>query len=156
MPDLTVRPAIIEDAAAIARNIRECDRLELLASTRLSPEKAIKTSIELSAACWTAEKDGVPIAVFGVCAIDMLAGVGSPWLLASKDCDSVIVPFVKLTRVYIPVMLKLFPVLENMVDVRNTKSIRWLKRLGFTFYAPEPHAYSGMPFSKFEMRFSDV
>jgi hypothetical protein len=49
-------------------------------------------------------------------------------------------------------MLSLFPVLENMVDARNTKSIKWLKRLGFTFGPPLPHPHSGLPFYPFEMR----
>jgi hypothetical protein len=53
-------------------------------------------------------------------------------------------------------MLSLFPVLENMVDSRNKKSIRWLKHLGFTFSEAKPHPYSGVPFHDFEMRSGHV
>lgn len=157
MPDVTVRPAVIEDAAVIEATLRDSDRDELLASTPVKDHrKVIADSIRTSCIAWTAECDGVPIAVFGVSPVSIMGGVGSPWLLGNDGCDRVIVPFVRLTRVYIPVMLSLFPVLENMVDVRNTRSARWLKRLGFRFHDPEPHPYSGMPFQKFEMRSGNV
>ena len=148
---LEVRPARIEDAAIIGANIRQADRLELEASTKLNPTDAIAESIALSVACWTATLDGIPIGSFGVTSISLMGGVGSPWLLGSTECDRVIVPFVRLTRVYIPLMLSLFPRLENLVDVRNVKSIRWLKRLGFTFRDAIPHPHSGAPFHPFEM-----
>lgn len=156
MPEITVRQSVAADGAIIAANLRECDRAELEASTSVKPVKAITDSIRLSAAAWTAEIDGIPIAVFGVTPTSLLAGIGSPWLLATTDCDSVTVPFVRLTRTYIPIMQSLFPVLENLVDVRNKKSIRWLKRLGFEFHEAEPHPYSGLLFCRFEMRLNDV
>lgn len=94
---LEVRLARIEDAAIIGANIRELDRLELEASTKLTPSEAVAESIALSVACWTAVLDEVPIASFGVTSISMIGGVGSPWLLGSSDCDRVTVPFVRLT-----------------------------------------------------------
>lgn len=132
-------------------DLREADRLELEASTHNKPEKAIVQSIRMSAACWTAEYDGVPVAVFGVTPINMLEGKGSPWLLATTDCDKLIVQFVRQTRVYIPIMLSLFPRLENLVDARNAKSIRWLRRLGFHIRDAIPHPYSGTLFHPFDM-----
>lgn len=148
---LEVRLARIEDAAIIGANIRELDRLELEASTKLTPSEAVAESIALSVACWTAVLDEVPIASFGVTSISMIGGVGSPWLLGSSDCDRVTVPFVRLTRDYIPAMLSLFPKLENLVDARNVKSIRWLRRLGFNIREAIPHPYSGALFHPFDM-----
>jgi hypothetical protein len=154
--EVSVRPAVLEDAAAIAADLREADRLELEASTPKKPEAAILEAIRLSVVCWTAECDGVPIAVFGVSPVSMIRGTGSPWLLGTTGCDAVTVPFVRLARQYIPAMLSLFPELENMVDVRNVKSIRWLKRLGFGFGDATPHPYSGSPFFPFSMRSGNV
>lgn len=154
--DIHMRRAEIGDAALIAENLRECDRLEIEASTPMNPSESIAQSIAASAACWTAVKDGAPIAVLGVTPISIMRGIGSPWLIGTMECDRVFVPFVRLTRTYIPIMHSLFPVLENMVDARNVKSIRWLKRLGFVFGDAVEHSYSGMAFYPFSMRLSDV
>lgn len=155
-PEITVRPAAIGDAAIIAASLREDDRRELEASTPLSPDRAIAESISLSMMCWTAEKNGKPIAVMGVTPISIIRGAGSPWMLGTSECDKSFVRFTALSRVYIPAMLSLFPTLENMVDVRNVKSIRWLKRLGFEFRDAIAHPYSGSLFYPFEMRAGNV
>ena len=46
-------------------------------------------------------------------------------------------------------MLREFPVLRNVVDARNTVSIRWLVWLGFTIGTPQPMGVRGLPFIPF-------
>jgi hypothetical protein len=41
--------------------------------------------------------------------------------------------------------------LENVVDARNTKSIRWLRRMGFEVLPAAPLGVEGRPFHLFVM-----
>jgi hypothetical protein len=48
-------------------------------------------------------------------------------------------------------MLDVFPRLTNLVDVRNEKYIRWLKRIGFNILPPIAMGRDGLMFHPFEM-----
>ena len=52
---------------------------------------------------------------------------------------------------YLTQMHEVHPVLRNVVDARNTVSIRWLEWLGFTLGTPQPMGVCGLPFIPFEM-----
>jgi hypothetical protein len=49
-------------------------------------------------------------------------------------------------------MLKAFPHLVNFVHAKNTTSVRWLRRLGFTLHEAVPYGALGEPFHPFELR----
>jgi hypothetical protein len=49
-------------------------------------------------------------------------------------------------------MLEVFPHLFNLVDARNKKSIRWLKRAGFLVHEPIVHGPHDMLFHPFEIK----
>jgi hypothetical protein len=44
-----------------------------------------------------------------------------------------------------------YPQLENHVDARNRRALRWLGWLGFTIEAPAPWGVEGRPFHRFWM-----
>jgi RimJ/RimL family protein N-acetyltransferase len=44
-----------------------------------------------------------------------------------------------------------FSHLENFVDARNARSIRWLRRLGFSIREPRRMGLSDVTFYRFEM-----
>lgn len=97
--------------------------------------------------------DSRPVCMFGVTPIDILGGVGSPWLLGTDEVKKYANTFLRLNKSYVAKMLELFPYLQNYVDTRNEISIRWLKWLGFKF-GPEPIPYGiwNLPFFRFSMR----
>ncbi len=133
--------------------MRAPDREEIAAAVGMGPIRALADSLNRSVAAWTGlVDDSRPVCMFGVTPVDILAGVGSPWLLGTEDLPKCAVTFLKLNKSYVAKMLKLFPRLENYVDVRNVLSIRWLKWLGFKF-DPEPVPYGiwGLPFLRFQM-----
>jgi hypothetical protein len=80
-----------------------------------------------------AEVDGVVVAMFGVAAQSLLSNVGHPWMFGRPEMETHARALMQEGRKYIDEMLGLYPRLENVVDARNTKSIRWLRYLGFTF-----------------------
>ncbi|MBA4281091.1 hypothetical protein, partial [Ralstonia sp.] len=79
----SVRPANLEDALVVAANMREADRREVWASSRSTPEGSIRESLRISTHAWVGYYDGRPVCVFGVAPLNMVAGLGSPWLLGT-------------------------------------------------------------------------
>lgn len=71
--------------------------------------------------------------VGGVAPIGTLLGgnIGSPWLLGSSVMFKRPGVLTRTGRRYVAFMHTIYPELRNMIDTRNTLSIRWLQRLGF-------------------------
>jgi hypothetical protein len=136
----------------ISKNMRKADVEEVAAAGGKGPVRALSGSLERSAVAWTGMIDDRPVCMFGVSPIDILGGIGSPWLLGTDEIERCAVSFLRLNKRYVAQMLDLFPHLVNFVDARNKLSIKWLKWLGFRF-DPEPVPYGiwDMDFYKFEM-----
>jgi hypothetical protein len=102
--------------------------------------------------CWSGFVDGELAAILGVAPINMLTGIGSPWMLGTPVLDRHQRVLVRSTPEYIGRMLKAFPHLVNFVHAQNTTSVRWLRRLGFSLDEAAPFGALGEPFHRFEMR----
>ena len=151
--DLKVRELRFGDIDAIAPRLREADRLEVEACTTLDMHEALSTASRSSAAVWTIDIDGEPAGIFGAVPFSLLGGVGCPWLLGTDALERAPSTLTRQGRRYIRRMLAMFPELSNFVDVRNEKSIRWLRALGFHIeIKPTPYGLYGMPFYRFELR----
>jgi hypothetical protein len=110
-------------------------------------------SMMLSSLCWTGiTKDREPVCFFGVPPFSLLGDIGRPWMLGTDKAHQFPRVLVVEGRRYVERMLGLYPHLVNYVDARNTRSVRWLARLGFTVHAPHPHGEAGLPFHRFELR----
>lgn len=151
---LRVVPAIFEHIAPIAMNMRQADRDEVDAASGRSAFEAMEFSFKKSTRPMTVLIDDVPAAMFGVGDINILTGVGAPWLLGTDLVETQYVPFLRGSTRWRDQLLKRYSVLRNFVDVRNEASIRWLKWLGFTFSEPIP--YRGHEFRMFELRSDHV
>ena len=60
------------------------------------------------------------------------------------------------TRRVLDIMLEMYPRLENFVHLKNHVSVRWLKRLGFSFDEPIVLPQSGEEFVRFHMEKRNV
>lgn len=153
MADLIVRYPTIFDIAHVGGNMRPADAAEVWASSRSEPLTAVAESVALSDLCWAAEVDGDVVALFGAAPLLGLIGrTAAPWMLGTPALDHNSVLLMKTCRGYIAQMRERYPHLLNYVDARNSRSIRWLKRLGFVVHPAEPYGPDGYPFHKFEMR----
>lgn len=146
-----VHPALPIDIHPIARNMRDADVAECLATDGRLPDDALRWSLNKSTMAWTGFVDGEPIVMFGVGGSSMLSNWGVPWMLGTKRLPSVAVPFLRRNRGYIDIMLAGHSRLMNYVDARNTTSIRWLRWLGFHVGEPVPYGREGLPFHPFTM-----
>lgn len=153
MASLVLRAPTVADCADLAPRLREADRQEVMAASGPDVEKTLHRALFASSHRWAAELDGELVALFGFAPVSLLDGIGSPWLLASPSLSRIPGALTKITLKHIQAVQGLYPCLENYVDARNTQSIRWLKRIGFTFGAkPVPWGVEGLPFYRFERR----
>lgn len=153
MARVTLRPAELGDAVALAEQLRPADRAEVAAALGGDHDllAGIRACILASSLCWSAVSSGDHlIAVFGVAPLGDLAG--SPWLLGTERLDHHAKSLMRLSPPCIVQMLQAFPHLVNFVHAENRKSIRWLSRLGFTLSPPQPYGVRGELFHPFEMR----
>lgn len=151
MAEVTIRPATPEDAEALFAALRPADLRECLAYGQADVRAGIAESIAGSFFCWSAHEDTALLAVFGVGPLSMINGIGSPWLLGTPLLDRRSRLLQRLAPQYVAKMLQFFPHLLNFVHVENVRSVRWLKRLGFTIHPPAPYGRLGHLFHRFEM-----
>lgn len=145
-----IREATIEDAFALAPRLRAADRAELEAQGHLDMDVVLAESIAVSTPPLAFEVAGEVHALFG-CAPG--PGYGIPWLLGSEALFSVSnqKALLALPFEHVPQWLDQYGVLLNMVHTENDKSIRWLKRIGFTI-EPAVQIEGGAFFHPFTMR----
>lgn len=121
-------PASLVHIGPLALNMRVLDRIECEALGR-TPKDALRISLRTSLHALTAlDPEGKPVAMFGVCALGLLAGRGTPWLLGTErvfDCGrDLLVSGPKIIAWW----HETFDVMENIVAVENVKAIALLKR----------------------------
>lgn len=152
MPKLEVAPVEFHELRELAETMRDCDRMEVLRSSGLSPEASLARALQLSDWVKTARINGRLVCIYGLSGVDRARGVGSPWMLGTDLVGNY--PRIALTagREIVDEMLTEYPVLTNFVDVENKTSIRWLKRLGFTIGRVEYLGPGNSPFHQFEKR----
>ncbi len=152
MAKILIRPTEPGDAAELFANLRASDLAECEAYGPRGIAEGIASSVNRSVLCWSAFADGELGCIIGVAPINMLTGIGSPWMLGTPVLDKHQRVLVRRTPEYIAKMLNAFPHLVNFVHANNTTSVRWLRRLGFTLHAAQPYGALGEPFHPFEMR----
>lgn len=132
--------------------MRQEDRDEIVISFGKSPLDALRLSLARSSHAVTAVNgEGRVICMFGVGSLGFLSKAGSPWLLGSDLVNDHWRLFVRLSRKYLAAILDLYPELDNAIDARADRSVRWLSSLGFTVERPEPIGLRGAPMRRFHM-----
>lgn len=152
-PAVDLSPPTWGDIKDLAAGLREQDRAELDACGFSDHLEAIETSVRASAWSFAVRVDGGLAAIMGVSAHGtLMAPVGVPWMLGTDLVPKHRRTLATLAPEYIRRMLRDFPVLTNIVHARNTVSVHWLRRVGFTVHEAQPLAPHGELFHVFEMR----
>lgn len=144
----------LEHIQYIAENMREADRQEVFAMRGEDADLHYVLANAVKRSTWCVcglAADGTPVSLVGVAPVSLIGGVGAPWLLGTDRVREFSGALIRYGRDYIQSMTSQYPQLINYVDARNTASIRWLKRLGFTIHDAEPIGHQGLPFHKFTM-----
>ena len=145
---IVIRTAIEGDIDAVSADIRREDAEEVHAEGD-SVRGALERSFASSSLRFTALRDGVPVAIFGLVP-DAIAGSRAVvWLLGAEGLRRIPKTFLRLSRAVIRYFLSLYPLLYNRVDARYAGTIRWLESCGASFQDPLPVGPSGAPFRTF-------
>jgi hypothetical protein len=149
--DITIRHATREDARQIADKLRQADKREVFASCGLVPERALDISVRLCPEPLLGIINGEPVSIWGVNPGSLATGHGIPWMLGTDKLDRYAKHWLPVARRALNYSANGYNILENYVDVRNRKSVRWLKWMGFEFDEARPYGHLGLPFYRFTM-----
>lgn len=127
--------------------MREADRVELAAFGR-SPERALRYGFASSVWALTAFVDEEPHAMMGVSPLNMIEGVGVPWMLGSERIYDHGRALLKYGPQIIAEMKAGFERLENVVHVENHRALRFLHRFGWQI-SEQRESYGGLDFVRF-------
>lgn len=152
--DIQIVPARAAHIRSIAKRMRKADCDEIAAASGKTPAEALIYSLRKSSFAWTAMINGRPEVMFGIGDLNVLAGVGAPWLLGTDAVERNYVAFLRQSVEFRDQLLRRYPVMRNFVSDDNRASKRWLKWLGFTL--SDPVDMRGHPFRLFELRQADV
>lgn len=92
--------------------------------------------------------------MWGVGDLNVLAGIGAPWLLGTDAVEKHQRQFLRRSLEWRSELLKRYLILRNFVHAENKVSIRWLKWLGFEL--SDPVEMNGHTFHLFELRAENV
>ena len=146
-----VVPTNLDHVYELSHTMRSADVRECWAMNHFAPLDALKHSLYYTRMPKTGLYNGRVMCIWGVGKISYLSKEGIPWMLTSSLVDSHYREFLRSGLRCLKDIKKEAVTLVNMVDVRNRKSIRWLKWLGFTIHDPVPFGPDGMLFHPFIM-----
>lgn len=132
---------------ALAARMRHADKLEVGAFGR-TPETALRGGLRASLWALTALVDDEPHAMMGVSPVNMIEGVGCPWMLGSERVYSHARDLARYGPGIIAEMRSGFERLENVVHVGNVRALRFLRHFGFTI-SDERETHGGLEFVRF-------
>lgn len=142
-------PVELGHIAHVAAWMRACDVAEIWASHHYTAQAALLEGVAVSTLAYTAMVDGEPVCIFGVAPRSLLTGEGLPWMLATDGLQQIERVLARMSKPVVEAMLDAYPMLGNWVDARNTRTIRWLKWLGFTVEPAAPFGAEQLPFHRF-------
>lgn len=131
-----IKQARSEHAAAIVENLRDVNLhdLEFTASTALD---ILEDEIAKSIFAYVGMVDGRAVALWGVQSSGMVSGYGYLWLVTTKAADEHPFLFARRSKLFVDEISRSFKTLHGMVDPKFSRSIRWLRWLGFEVGEPE-------------------
>lgn len=146
---MIVRPVQVDDVSLLQGRLREQDHDEVWAARGRDPDTMLSESVQASVLCWSIVVEEQVLGMFGV-APSKVAGEGQPWLLGADGLTKLSRQLIREPAGYIKQMHGKFPILRNVVDARNSISLRWISRVGFTLSSsPRPYGPFSMPFYEF-------
>lgn len=138
-----------EHIEELAETMAEADVQECWAASHHTPLASLQLSDLASSDTQTGLADGEVVCIFGVSPLSILSGSGSPWMLTSDLVSKHARVFARGNKVWMKMQKERWQSMRNHVDARNTRSIRWLKWMGFDFKEAKPFGAEQMPFHEF-------
>jgi hypothetical protein len=145
-----------EDLAYVAANLTEADELEITTAGGQTPQEALEWAIKVSPDSFAVFPilDSVrhaPVALFGIVPDTQRSpGMAVIWLVSTPMLLSTSRSILHDAKQWIAEWLVQYPKgLHNLVDSRNERHIRWLKKMGAKFVPDMGKTIRGVPFLYF-------
>jgi hypothetical protein len=148
---IEIRDVEEDDIEVLVRNMREHDKQEVNAATKMGLRAAVETSVTMSTYAKTGLVNDELVCMWGVCPISLISSSGSPWMLGTDLIEKRQRIFLRRSKPWLEDIKKDYKHLENHVDERNILSVKWLKWLGFEMNEAQPYGVHGELFHKFTM-----
>lgn len=155
MADFQIVKATFDHIPLLLPHVRQEDIVEL-AAVGETPESCLKTGLEVSEYAFSVFFNGEIVCIFGVGTASLLGGEGVPWMVGSDRLNRCVPGFLRRSRAAVRILQDRYLLLENWVDARNERAIRWLRWLGFEIHDAAPRGNNGELFHRFTMRGSHV
>ena len=152
MSRYTVAPATLEMADQIASRMRLSDVNEIKAISGSNPWEAARRAVIISEYAFCGLVEGDPFYLFGFSGGTAIGDRKWIWGLGTEGLERHQRTFWPASKNFIAFARGHAGELMNYVDCRNRLSIRWLKRLGFTFEEPAPYGVEGRDCMRFSIR----
>lgn len=124
----------------LARQLRTDDVNEMKAihGEDVDIEAVLTKAVRMSDDCSVgiSHRTGLPVLVRGIAPAVWDPRIAAIWMVGTDELHGYARNLLLEGREYVAGWLREYDLLFNYVDVRNTASIRWLLRLGFTFDDP--------------------
>lgn len=146
---ILVRNSLLKDVHYLKTRLKQSDINEVKRSHGYTPEEALMEGWKKSLVCYTLCMYDRPIAMCGINPESFIGNKAVVWFLSSPEIDMIKVKFIRNSRLIVDKFLDFYGVLFNYVDISQTKTIKWLKRMGAKFEEPVLYGVSNMPFVKF-------
>jgi hypothetical protein len=145
-----------EDVTYVAANLTEADELEITTAGGQTPQEALEWAIKVSSDSFAVFPilDSVrhaPVALFGIVPDTQRSpGMAVIWLVSTPMLLSTSRSILHDAKQWIAEWLVQYPKgLHNLVDSRNERHIRWLKKMGAVFIPEFGKTVRGVPFLYF-------
>lgn len=153
MTKFRVEPCSEEHIKRFAPTLAQADLNEIWAAERCGAEEALYRAFRKSNECSTLfAVNGEIITIYGIFNRTLVSTVGSPWNFSCKNVAKYAKTFIKHS---VETQLRWqteYSMLENYVDSRHKKAVRWIKWLGYNFDKPISVGPNKIPFLKFWKR----
>lgn len=128
---ITIVPATLELAEAMAKIMRHEDSLEVVAQG-FSPSEAMRVSVEGSLIAEAAiMPNGEVGAMWGAQVKSIVTDTAFMWMLGSHHVPKHRKVLLRGSRYFVERVQKMYPRLECCVDARYTQAVRWIEWMGF-------------------------
>jgi hypothetical protein len=132
-----IKDCTLEATRIISESLRDQDEVEVYLLTGKPNLEALVASVEASRYTKVLYLGGNPAAIFGLGHLSDEVGV--PWMVGTQEMVKHSRAWLKLAPAMRDFFHQHYPTLTNVVHEKNTRSIRWLSKLGFSFnMAPIP------------------
>lgn len=129
-------------------HLRDADNMELEAILELTGVDALLFSLAHSDESYTVVDEDGPSIMFGLSATTQPT-VGAIWMLSTERIHNYPRTFLKFSRRWVDFFNKKYPVLTNVVDLRNRVHIEWLRWLKCDFIDQIKVGPNDTPFVQF-------